>query len=314
MAEFTSPNKPTMYFIGVTTKGSSINRVFPLWAKILRLPDCQLVGIDFKLHDDPARYREAVEFIKRDPMSLGALVTTHKIDLFTACRDLFDAVEPLSARMGEVSSIYKRAGKLHARAADPWTAGYALDAFLPQDHWRGGGEALILGAGGSAVALAWRLCKPELSANRPKQIHVANRSVPRLDHLQQLYASWNVSTKLQCHHVPSPEMADAIVRRLPPGSMVVNATGLGKDAPGSPITDAAVFPDRGIAWEFNYRGDLLFLRQARAQEDSRKLHVEDGWIYFIHGWSRVIADVFSVDLPPKGTVFDELSRVATAAR
>ncbi len=216
MAKFTPATKPTMYFIGVTTKGSSINRVFPLWAKALRLPDCQLVGIDFKLHDDPARYREAVEFIKRDPMSLGALVTTHKIDLYAACRDLFDAVEPLSARMGEVSSIYKRSGKLHARAADPWTAGYALDAFLPLEHWRSGAEALILGAGGSAVALAWRLSKPELSSNRPKQIHVANRSLPRLTYLRELYDSWNVSTKLHCHHVPSPDLADALVRRLPP--------------------------------------------------------------------------------------------------
>ena len=35
-------------------------------------------GIDFKLHDDPAAYRAAVEFIRDDPLSMGALVTTHK--------------------------------------------------------------------------------------------------------------------------------------------------------------------------------------------------------------------------------------------
>jgi len=29
---------------------------------------------------------------------------------------------------------------------------------------------------------------------------------------------------------------DAILNQLKPGSLVVNATGLGKDAPGSPIT------------------------------------------------------------------------------
>ena len=53
--------------------------------------------------------------------------------------------------------------------------------------------------------------------------------------------------------------------------MVVNATGLGKDAPGSPITDAARFPENGSAWEFNYRGDLVFLDQANAQKEALNL-------------------------------------------
>ena len=65
---------------------------------------------------------------------------------------------------------------------------------------------------------------------------------------------------------PEPAAADRLVERLPAGSMVVNATGLGKDRPGSPLTDAARFPRDGIAWDFNYRGDLEFLRQARAAE------------------------------------------------
>ena len=84
---------------------------------------------------------------------------------------------------------------------------------------------------------------------------------------------------------------------LKPGSLVINATGLGKDAPGSPLTDAARWPEDGIAWDFNYRGDLVFLRQARAQQQARQLQIEDGWIYFIHGWTRVIAEVFHIDIP-----------------
>src|SRR5690242_13993875 len=111
--------KRTMIFIGVTTAQSSINKVFPRWAEYLGLGDCELRGMDFPLHDDPARYREAVEFMKNDPLSLGALVTTHKLDLYSACRDQFDDVEPLSASMGEVSSIYKRNGRLCGRALDP---------------------------------------------------------------------------------------------------------------------------------------------------------------------------------------------------
>jgi shikimate 5-dehydrogenase len=311
----TPSTKPSMFFIGVTTGKSSINKVFPRWAERLGLGDCELRGMDFPIHADPASYREAVEFIKNDPLSLGALVTTHKIDLCAACRDQFDVLEPLSATMGEISSLYKRDGKLNARAADPWTVGYSLDAFIPANHWNNtGAEVLILGAGGSAIALAWHLSKAGHGANRPAKIHVANRSTPRLGHLRDLHAGWECGVPLATHHVPRPEDADALMRLLPPGSLIVNATGLGKDAPGSPLTHACVFPERALVWEFNYRGDLVFLDQARAQEHSRNLQIEDGWVYFLHGWTRVISDVFDIDIPTRGPVFDELSDIAASTR
>ena len=69
-----------------------------------------------------------------------------------------------------------------------------------------------------------------------------------------------------------------------------------------------------LVWEFNYRGDLIFLRQARVQQATRNLTVEDGWIYFVHGWTRVIADVFEVNIPTRGSDFDELSRIAASVR
>ena len=49
--DFTPTTKPTMYFIGVTTGHSSINRVFPRWADRLGLGDCELRGLDFPLSD-----------------------------------------------------------------------------------------------------------------------------------------------------------------------------------------------------------------------------------------------------------------------
>jgi shikimate 5-dehydrogenase len=312
---YVSCTQPTMFFIGVTTAKSSINKVFPRWAEHLGLGPCELRGMDFPLHAEPERYREAVEFLRNDPLALGALVTTHKIDLCNACRDQFDELEPLSAAMGELSSIFKRDGKLHARAADPWTVGYSLEAFLPADHWRKtGAEALILGAGGSAMALAWHLTKGEHGANRPARVHVANRSTPRLEHLRRLHADWSTGIPLETHHVPEPALADRVLAGLPPGSLVVNATGLGKDAPGSPLTDAARFPQNGLVWEFNYRGDLLFLEQAKAQKTASDLHVEDGWNYFLHGWTRVISDVFHVEIPTSGPALDALSQIAASTR
>ena len=37
--------------------------------------------------------------------------------------------------------------------------------------------------------------------------------------------------------------------KLPPASLVVNATGAGKDTPGSPLSADAVFPERALVWD-----------------------------------------------------------------
>jgi shikimate 5-dehydrogenase len=308
-------DRPTMYFIGVTTGESSINKVFPLWTDYLQLGDCQLKGIDFKPHDEPRLYQEAVHFIKRDPLSLGALVTTHKIDLYKACRQIFDSIDPHADSMEEISSIFKRSGKLHARALDSESSGLALEAFLTPDHWgKTGAEVLILGAGGSARAFTWYLAERRPGANRPSVIHIADVCKPRLGHLEKLHASWKTEIALKCHFVDESNSADAILGSLKQASLIVNATGLGKDAPGSPLSDQAQFPRKSFAWEFNYRGDLLFLKQAKAQKAERELTLQDGWIYFLHGWTRAIADIFNLEIPSHGPEFDELSRLAAGVR
>src|ERR1035437_9962583 len=81
---------PTFYFIGVTTSKSSIMKVFPLWMEILGHPDVVIEGIDLKIHGEREAYRGAVAQIKYDPLSLGALVTTHKLDLYAAAKDMFE--------------------------------------------------------------------------------------------------------------------------------------------------------------------------------------------------------------------------------
>ena len=307
--------KPTIYFIGMTTGKSSIMKVFPRWAEYLKLGDVVIQGIDCKWHDDPAVYRRAVEFIKNDPLSKGALVTTHKIDLLKACRDLFEQLDPYARLMGEISCISKRDGQLCGHAKDPISSGLALQAFLPSGHWQAtGGEVLSLGAGGSSIAITSYLLGAEHGKNRPTRIVVTNRSAPRLSEIKEIHHLLGCPVPVEYHHTPRPEDNDALLEQLKPHSLVMNATGLGKDAPGSPITHAARFPERGFAWDFNYRGNLVFLDQAHAQAQARQLTVEDGWVYFIHGWTRVIAEVFHVDIPVKGPMFDDISRIAKEAR
>lgn len=306
-------SRRTMYFIGVTTGSSSIMRVFPAWAAELGL-DAVIRGIDLPLGDTPAHYREVVAFIKSDPLSLGALVTTHKLNLYKAARDLFDGVGDSTRLLEEVSSISKRGPELWGHAMDPLTSGLSLQAITGDGYWaRRGGELLLLGAGGSSLALTLHL--HELAAQGldvPRRVVVTNRRAERLEEMRRVHVQMGWAIPTDYVVAPEPVVNDAAVRRLPPGSVVVNATGLGKDRPGSPLTDAAVFPEGGIAWEFNYRGDLVFLDQARAQARERNLRVEDGWFYFIHGWTRVIAEVFHVDIPTEGPAFDRLSEIAAA--
>jgi hypothetical protein len=38
------------------------------------------------------------------------------------------------------------------------------------------------------------------------------------------------------------------------------------------------------------------MHQAEAQQKTRNMTIEDGWTYFIHGWTQVISEVFHVDI------------------
>ncbi|MGQ9623238.1 MAG: shikimate dehydrogenase family protein [Candidatus Caldatribacteriaceae bacterium] len=292
--------QPTMYFIGVTTSQSSIMKLFPLWAQELGLKDAVLKGIDIEIHAPREIYREVVSFIKEDPLSLGALVTTHKIDIYEAAKDLFDYLDPYAQLFGELSSISKNDGCLEGHAKDPISSGLAMEAFIPPNFWREHkGEVLIMGAGGSARAIAAYLFNPKKKDNMPAKLYVTNRSTPRLETMRELMQQINPDIGAEYIHSPTPEVNDAVLSRIRPYSLIVNATGLGKDRPGSPLTDSCVFPMHSLVWELNYRGDLKFMHQALAQAKERNLHVEDGWIYFIHGWTQVIAQVFHIDIDAK---------------
>ncbi|NED99750.1 shikimate dehydrogenase family protein [Phytoactinopolyspora halotolerans] len=308
-------DRPTLYFIGVTTGRSSIQRVFPRWAEHLGLGDVHLQGVDLPLHADPDQYRRVVEFIASDELSRGALITTHKIDLYRACADLFDTVDAHARMMGEASCLTKTESGLHVQAKDPVTCGLALDAFIPPGYWKDtGAEVLSMGAGGSTTAISWYLSQPERGADRPVRFTVTDTSAERLHHLHAVHARLPNHTPFDYVFAPTLEHNDRALGRLPAGSLVVNATGLGKDGPGSPITAAARFPEQGRVWELNYRGDLVFLDQARAQQEERQLRIEDGWVYFLHGWMQHIAEVFDIAIPAFGEEFDALSDLARAAR
>ena len=291
--------------------------MFPLWMEALGRPEVVLEGIDIEIHAAPDRYREVVAHIKREPLALGGLVTTHKIDLLAAASDLFDGLGPYAQATGEVSSIAKDSGRLIGRATDPVAGGLSLDAILGQGYFgRSGGHLLMLGAGGSAAALALHLLRKDHPSDRPARVVVVNRSAPRLARLKHMVErevdAIESSIGFDFIQNNDPSRNDDILAGLPPGSVVINATGMGKDTPGSPLTDSAVFPREGVVWELNYRGELDFMGQAQVQRAERSLTVADGWEYFVHGWSQVISHVLHVQL--SAPMFERLSELATAVR
>ena len=304
---------PTFYFIGVTTGKSSIMKVFPLWMKVLGQEEVVMEGIDCKIHDEPEAYRRAVAQIKYDPLSLGALVTTHKIDLLNAARDMFEYLDPYAMITGEVSSISKLESRLEGHAKDPLTSGASLDAIIEKGYFgRTNGHVLCFGAGGSGVATLLHLINKKDKEDRPQKFTFVNRSQGRLDHAKEMVGGLETDIEIEYICNSDPLVNDKIMEKFPPYSIIINATGMGKDTPGSPITWEGKFPMNSIAWEFNYRGELDFMHQSLAQVESRNVKVEDGWIYFVHGWTQVVAQVLHFDLTP--ALFDKLNEAASSVR
>jgi shikimate 5-dehydrogenase len=300
-------------FIGVTTAQSAIMDVFPKWAAHLGLSDVGVVGIDFAPRSDRRSYRDVVARIKTGALELGGLVTTHKLDLFDACRDLFDYIDPFADLLGEVSSLSKRDGVFRAHAKDPVSSGRSLDHFIGPGHWSAtGAMALLFGAGGANSAISVSLATGRPKPDRPTCITVVDIDPKRLAALRQVHQRLDGPLELRYVENSDPLANDRLMASLPPGSLVVNGTGMGKDTPGSPVSDGGIFPERGLVWELNYRGALGFLDQARRQREARALWIEDGWNYFLHGWTCVLEEVFNVEI--NAQLRAELSEIALIAR
>jgi shikimate dehydrogenase len=296
-----SPERPTFYFIGVSTAGSLSLELFPVWLAALGLPPADIRGHDIPVRGPREAYREVVRHIRSEPNALGGLVTTHKMDIVAAAGDLFDSLDPWAADFREVSCIAKRDGKLRGWAKDPFSSGLALEHFLPPQYWKEHPQAqgLILGAGGAGIALSAYLTRAEHGVNLPARITLSDLDPRSLAACREVHERLGPPVELRYEELAAERTNDRLMAELPAGSLVVNATGMGKDRPGSPLSPEALFPLEGYVWELNYRGELEFLRQAERQRKSRRLTVEDGLVYFIFGWALGLGEVFGRELSPE---------------
>jgi shikimate dehydrogenase len=303
-----SPTRRILLFVGVRTAGSSILRLFPRWAAELGL-DATIEGRDIPLGAPPGVHRDVVSGIAAREHVAGALVTTHKVAVFEHAGSLFDELDDFATLCREVSCISKRDGRLLGHAKDPITAGRALEHILTRGFWeRPEAKVLCLGAGGAGRAITVHFLTQGLD---PERIVVGDRDPGRVKALAQVCSRMGAPG---VRVVLAEEARDAarLVAEVGAGSLVVNATGMGKDLPGSPLPDGAAFPHQGLVWDLNYRGDLAFLRQARSQQQERGLRIHDGWRYFLHGWTEVIAEVF--DLRMTDEVFERLAALGEPLR
>jgi shikimate dehydrogenase len=274
-----------VWFVGVKTAGSLIHRAISLWWELLPAP-CEVRGVDVEPGSPGARYVELLEELRTAPERVaGAVVSVHKVGLFEAGHRLFAELDPIARACEEMNAVRRAGSDLHGYARDPISVGRVVDRIWPRRE----GEVVCIGAGGTARALIYHLLAIRAD---PVRVVCADRSEAVLGEAARL--------------APRPIVVragdrpwDELIAAAPPGSLIVNATGLGKDRPGSPITERARFPEGAVVWELNYRGELHFLARARSQAAETGLEVHDGWRLFCHGWAAALGSVLGLDDDPE---------------
>jgi shikimate 5-dehydrogenase len=279
----------------------------PGWSRALDV-DIELDCQDLPVGVDASAYAALLDDLRSDSRALGMVVTTHKARLWESCAELFDEVTPACREVGEASAIACRNGRLIADASDVRGVGRAVERVLDADQWRSGNhEAIVLGAGGAGISLAFNLVDrlPGLGATR---VVLTDADSARLEVARALRRSWDRADRLEIESAVGANN-DRLVGAALPGTLIVNATGMGKDRPGSPVS--IDLPKRTIFWEFNYRGPRDLLERARSNAVTDDLLVVDGRDYFICSWLEALCSVLGREASVE--LFDAFEQEASAA-
>jgi shikimate 5-dehydrogenase len=283
-----------IWFVGVSTAGSAALTAFPAWARSLGL-DADLVGVDLPVNTSDDAYRQLVARFRASTEVIGAVITGHKARVFETARDQLDAVSDAAWRCREISVLHRDADRVTGTAIEVLSSAAALREIVSEDHWATRGRhLLILGAGGTAAALISAIFdRSGAGSIGPSAVHLIDLVPSRARQLAEHLSRLSPDTAVSVHRT---EQASSVLTRLPPGSLIVNATGVGKDTPGSPVPLPAPWPEQAIFWEINYRGERPLLRDATDQAPTRGLAVHDGWKLFVAGWSEALAAILDRSL------------------
>lgn len=163
--------------------------------------------------------------------------------------------------VGAANTLYFAGGSLHSTNTDVEGFIGNLDASAPD--WSANGEAVVLGAGGSARAVVFGLVERGVP-----RIHLVNRSRDRAQALAQSYGE-------RVHVVTW----DGVAAILPKAGLVVNTTSLGmKGQPSLPFDVSALRADAAVADLVYVPLETALLKAARA----RGLRTADGLGMLLH--------------------------------
>lgn len=301
-----------IWFVGVSTAGSAALAAFPAWSRSLGL-EAEVVGVDLAVDAPADAYRQLVARFRASAEVMGAVITGHKARLFETARDQLDAVSDAASGCREISVLRRDGDHVCGTAIEVRSSAAALREIVPANHWAiSGGQLLILGAGGTAAALISAMFDQSGAGSiGPSAVHLIDLVPSRAERLAEHLGRLSRDTAVSVERVKE---ASSVLTRLPSGSLVVNASGVGKDVSGSPVPLPAPWPDRVIFWEINYRGELPLLKDATHQAPARGLAVHDGWKLFVAGWSEALAAILNRRLTGGDQAAIERGALAARAR
>ena len=276
LAEF----RQFVLFLGRDTTGTLAAKSFPAWMRLFDA-DCELVCINMSPDSGDQEYVSLLARVRDLKGCAGMMVTSHKVRLYQAAHTSFDRSSSDVELLEEVGGVV--VSDKRVVAVSPDAAGFR-DEFRQHVNTTSAVDIIVLGGGGASRAIA--LVASALPNVR--RIAVTEIDSRRRSELQRWVAWLRIRGVNKPIDILPAEANNELTSNAAPGALVVNASGLGKDSAGSPISRKVKFPFGSIVWDLNYRGELTFLDHANDQADKRDLFVMDGFSLFVKNWTWLL--------------------------
>lgn len=282
------PEKPTVYVVGAEVLPEGLIDVYPKWARRFGHRSTAFEPVAAPSEADAAEYQRFIDFLRDEYHAVGAIMVSNASTLFAHTRQMFDEVDDDAELLGEIGVVVRTPGTLTGLAPAKRAAQQAYEQIFGDGS--NPPEALIIGATGPARALA-----VALSESDKRRVCLTTLDGKSMTDMRQRVAELPEDKRPTLRHIESQIEHDRLVTLLPPGSLVVNATGPSdKDTP-SPVGDAALFPQNGLIWDLDAVGiSSPFLDKARQQRKPRGLRLADGPIFHQYQWFTAAAAIFGI--------------------
>ena len=235
------------------------------------------------------KYREVIQYIQSRDDIYGVLITSHKIKFFNTCN--FSYLDTYATRLHEISTIVKQNNDLHGYAQDTLASGKMLTQIWETYSNYSIKTIVLIGSGGAAIAFCDFLCNSNMGERIMNCINlfVVEKNKKKLANIKSIFS--NTPHDISYQLAQSKKELGEVINGINSTAIIINATGMGKDTPGSPLPQKQKFSYGSILWDLNYRGDLKFLKNAAQYNTNTTIHLEDGWQLAVYGWLHVLEKI-----------------------